>query len=262
MKNWTAGNIHFCQTPNETVDLGRPYLSANFPLPKDTGDLDDGKRDIVEEEEEEEHVAPSLLAFGILLLELETGKSIDSFWTPGDLTNGKENSYSNISAASRLVEPSKVWSANDGIRNAAEACINRTFLTTDSEAGATELGFQQAVYLNIVAPIERDLLAISGLTARELDSERYSTDFEFQSSSYEMRNLVTCRGNGKEKASDFSYERFQHVVREMTIYEEDSSSAESPTGGERIIESRIMMGSEPHTTPPGAQHAKKILQEA
>jgi hypothetical protein len=166
-REWTKDDVCFCYSADKGVDVGRPYLSAEFAAPGSLATAD-----------EETHVAPSLLGFGIILIELETGKPIESFWTEEDLDDGKKNPYSNRTAAYRLVAAEEEWDVYQRIRRAASACILRTFLTTNPGACETELSFQQAIYSNVVAPLEQELLHGYSITVDMLEGHLYHPIFE------------------------------------------------------------------------------------
>jgi len=162
-REWTKEDVCFVQTDNNMVDIGRPYLSAEFPGPGIDPRIGDDTQDCP-------HPAPSILGLGILLIELEFGKMIESLWKKEDLRNGKKNLNSNITAAIRFLENQRPWDdVYTNFRRAVSACIKGNFL--ESAEIVDDESFQQAVYTNVVVHLEEELFRGFGIKADTLSND-------------------------------------------------------------------------------------------
>ena len=196
-REWTKEDICFLQNAEGKVDIGRPYFSINFPGPDCQGDeLHNNDSRLCY------HPAPSLLGFGILLIELEFGKPIESLWTNEDLTDGKKNPNTNRTAAKRFLETATQW--NDDVyvrfRSAVSACISGIFLDfEETDDDPRHLNFQKAIYEHVVDKLEQELCFGFQLKADSLDDSPYSPCFEYQGTSVIKNSAIPVRP--KEKLS-------------------------------------------------------------
>jgi hypothetical protein len=100
-REWTKDDaICFLQSANNQIDVCRPYFSVGFvDSASVTGPYD--------ESNDCDHIAVSVLGSGILLIELEFGKPIESLWKSGDLKDGWKNPNAGKTAATRFLETGK-----------------------------------------------------------------------------------------------------------------------------------------------------------
>lgn len=147
-KKWDKNHISFFETAQNLIDFERPYLTTRFQ--QDTPD--NGKE---ESAFQSIHPNPSLLALGILLLEIDQGKPMKI--SPLDLTNGKvRNANTELTAAMRFFNES-VDDLYDDYRKAIRACLEPTFLHLNQMGSLNTEDVRQSVYECIVAPLEAEL---------------------------------------------------------------------------------------------------------
>ncbi|KAF2117448.1 hypothetical protein BDV96DRAFT_598341 [Lophiotrema nucula] len=160
-EEWSKEHIHFFMTPGHKFDcdIYRPYLSPNFQRT-------DNQIEVTEDDEIvfRIHPSPSILALGILLLEIELDSTLDKHYTDDDLVDGARNANTDYVTALRLFEQE-----SDDIhikyQNALSACLTCDFFDPDTMTPTLDdEQFRQAVFDNIVRPLEIELEAAYGLT--------------------------------------------------------------------------------------------------
>jgi hypothetical protein len=151
MQNWGKESFQFFSelSDRETIDLNKPYITADFQYEPNEDDSD--LFDI-------SHSHPSILALGILLLEIEMGLPIETLWNPEDLINGRPNVNTNHTTAKTLLK-SKKWQQRicKPSRNAIQACLECKFLRADSKSIDEE--WAQKLYNNVIVPLESELFS-------------------------------------------------------------------------------------------------------
>jgi hypothetical protein len=172
-REWTKDDICFLQSTNQHIDICRPYFSVDFANSGSVTELYDEGIDC-------DHIAPSILGFGILLIELEFGKPIESLWKSGDLRDGQKNPNTNKTAAMRFLETGREWDDYyyQRFRSAVSACISGKFL--DPDIIEDDLSFQKAIYENVVMKLEEELFFGYTLRADSLDDFPYNPSFAYQ----------------------------------------------------------------------------------
>ncbi|KAH7372317.1 hypothetical protein BKA66DRAFT_572438 [Pyrenochaeta sp. MPI-SDFR-AT-0127] len=159
-REWSKEHISFFSSEKGGLDIRRPYLSTDFQDVKPEDEADVLYRI---------HPNPSVLALGILLLEIEMGLPIEHGRGDEDLDeDGKPTVNTNYFAALRLFE-----GISDDIyqnhRQAVAACLNCDFYDEDAmEPSLDNPEFRQAVYNNIVRPLEQELYSAYDLTPDKL----------------------------------------------------------------------------------------------
>jgi hypothetical protein len=160
-KEWSKEHISFFSSSGKGgLDIQRPYLSTDFQVinPEDEVDL-----------LYRIHPNPSVLALGILLLEIELDLPIEDERGDQDLDeDGKPTVNTDYFAALRLFE-----GISDDIyrnhRQAVSACLNCDFYDEETmEPSLDNPEFRQAVYDNIVRPLEQELHSAYELTPDDL----------------------------------------------------------------------------------------------
>ncbi len=159
-REWSKEDISFFHKSTNRVDLKRPYLSTHFQDPQQKDDPEAMLRI---------HPNQSILALGILLLEIQLGKPIESQRSPEDLINGQEvNVNTDLTTALRLLEDS-IDDIYEGYRTAIQACLNCNFVTADQVPDLDDADFRQAVHDNIVVPLEQELYHGFKSTVKDLE---------------------------------------------------------------------------------------------
>lgn len=209
-REWTKEDICFLQSADSKVDIGRPYLSTRFPGPVEQEGVFQGDNDA---SGGCYHLAPSLLGFGILLIELEFGKTIESLWTDEDLIDGTKNPNTNRTAAKRFLETAREWDdVYQKFRSAVSACITGSFL--NPEEITDDLSFQKAIYNNVVVNLEQELFFGYGLKADTLDDCPYNPSFIYQGGHADTSSAVPIRArpdNFPLAESDFQLLWLNHL---------------------------------------------------
>lgn len=181
-REWTKDDICFLQSTNHHIDVCRPYFSVDFANSASVTEPYDESCDTGPDDEgiDCDHIAPSILGFGILLIELEFGKPIESLWTSGDLRDGQKNPNTNKTAAMRFLETGREWDDYyyQRFRSAVSACISGKFL--DPDIIEDDLSFQKAIYENVVMKLEEELFFGYTLKADSLDDFPYNPSFAYQ----------------------------------------------------------------------------------
>ena len=159
-------NIWFIQRASDGLpDIWRPHLLAKFePFNQE------------EEEDPQEwhriHPFPGIVSFGILLLEIELETPIEKSLRRRDyLVDGQESINTNHSTALKVLEDHRREFC-DNFRDVVKICLNHAFpwpepytdiiinpqqLVAAIQAEDEELSFQNAVFKNIVMPLEKEL---------------------------------------------------------------------------------------------------------
>lgn len=149
-KEWSKKHVSFFYKAKDFLDLKRPYLAIQFDEPEPAEDPDEMFR---------LHPNSSILALGILLLEIEICATIESQRCPDDLSeDGTVNVNTDLTTALRLYEET-VDNLFVDYRNAIRACLDCNFIEDPEQSTSLEdESFRQAVCEHIVAPIENELL--------------------------------------------------------------------------------------------------------
>ena len=146
-KTWNSERIFFLYDPDiqKLLDFYRPYISASLST-----DISPGV-----ECNEAQHKHPFLLAFGILLLEIECGNTIKPEKEDYDLDTGRPGVNTLYFAAERMLEELRDDMSYD-YRYAIDSCLGcEGFLPNGTTFN--NLNFRHAIYKHIVAPLEEDL---------------------------------------------------------------------------------------------------------
>ncbi|OCK90638.1 uncharacterized protein K441DRAFT_665937 [Cenococcum geophilum 1.58] len=164
-EDWNKEHIKFFHQTIERdgaakLDLERPYLSKGFVTSR-TAQGGSSKYVL--------HPCSSVLALGILLLEIELGVPIESKRADADLNGGKVNANTDLFTASRILEES-----HDNMYNSyfkiIQACIDCKFLVNLQRASLGDEEVRQAVYDEIVVPLEEELYTAWGITVDHLSN--------------------------------------------------------------------------------------------
>jgi hypothetical protein len=165
-RDWNKS--HICFFPDQKhpeLDLARPYLSTECTPPQQIKEDQEVARFRI-------HPYPSILALGILLLELELRKPIEAKRSQDNPYNGQ--GFRNIDAdrpvAMKMLEECEGESSEDSIE-AIKACLyDQTF--TDKfgrNADFDNLQFRQQIYARIVKLLEDGLEKTFRIQVEKLD---------------------------------------------------------------------------------------------
>lgn len=164
-EDWSKEHISFFPDPGTGgLDIRKPYLSTNFQQTAQEDPPDALSRI---------HPNPSVLALGILLLEIELDLPIEQEQGKDDLgADGKPGVNTDYFVAVRLFE----GISDDFYRNhrqAVRACLDCDFFDEETmEPSLDNSEFRQAVYNNIVRPLEEELYNAYELTPDDLGLDR------------------------------------------------------------------------------------------
>ncbi|KAF2182860.1 hypothetical protein K469DRAFT_585514 [Zopfia rhizophila CBS 207.26] len=136
----------FCDSKG-TPDFLRPYLSTVFI--EDSGAVLAEKPDLTQF-----HRNKSILALGILLIELHAGRCIESFRTPGDLQDVNRNT-------DWLVADHVVKTLEDecsfGYRYAVQACLDTHWIPAGQRVSLEDIATRSGLYQDVIQPLEEEL---------------------------------------------------------------------------------------------------------
>jgi hypothetical protein len=107
----------------------------------------------------------SLLALATMILELELGQKIESFYLEDDLFDGEPNVNTDFFTANRLLKE-KNDDLYDGVREAIDACLSCNFGVESLSLDDSD--FRQAAYERIVLPLEEELDRGFGMSSQPL----------------------------------------------------------------------------------------------
>lgn len=147
-KNWDKEHISFFPPSGDDadVDLTRPYLVATFD--KEIENSDDDADSVMW------HEHPSILALGVVLLELEMRGSIEERYNEDGLVKGVANAATKLTTAQRLLKE-YVDETHVKYHTAIEECLECDWIQDEDERD--DETFREEVYQRIVAPLEDEL---------------------------------------------------------------------------------------------------------
>jgi len=165
-REWNKNHVSFFKCANGDFDLQRPWLSPDFANTYVPEDVDELHRI---------HPNPSILALGILLLEIELGDVIESFTEATDLScDGFEDCNTSLFAALHVWEK-KLDNVYWGYKSAVEACLNCDFFESEDAIPLSldDENFHEAVYKHIVQPLEGELWVACHVKPENIGLERF-----------------------------------------------------------------------------------------
>ena len=146
-REWSKGHITFCYESADSLDYRRPYVTTYF----DSSDSERKPLDL-----NTFHRNPSILALGILLIEIHTGSPIESFRSANDLSNGQEvNANTDWTVADRVVK--SLDDCSLGYKGAIQACLDTPWVPAGQRVSLEDPLTRSGVYSDIVQPLEDEL---------------------------------------------------------------------------------------------------------
>jgi hypothetical protein len=161
-KHWNKSHLTFFQCASKNglqLDVHRPWISTQFENGEIPENTEDGYR---------VHPNPSVLALGILLLEIELRAGIEQSRTEEDLSpSGEVDCNTDLFTAERLLE-SNCNDVFERFRKAVDGCLKCDFVDEGASTSLDDDNFRQAIYDNIVLPLEEELEIGFSLTPEDL----------------------------------------------------------------------------------------------
>jgi hypothetical protein len=140
--------------PPRPVDIERPLLAQRF-LP--SGTITPSTNSTLPRPT---HPNLSVLSLGIMLLELWFATPIEARRLPSDLVDGKPNSSTDLAVAERWVkENANLEDIPAGYWQAVSSCIYCFFQPMPRDKSLENPDFREAIWQNVVVPLERELQA-------------------------------------------------------------------------------------------------------
>lgn len=158
-REWNKHHITFFrrardQRGEDIFDVSRPWLEPSFTESAKGEEKDLSQLYNI-------HPNPSVLALGILLLEIELNAAIEAYDNGDAIPTGFAKSNTDLFTAQRLLDPESDEHVLDKIpdkyRQSIQACLECNFVDSGFPASLEDEDFRQAVYGNIVRPLEDEL---------------------------------------------------------------------------------------------------------
>ncbi|KAL9000161.1 MAG: hypothetical protein Q9188_005727 [Gyalolechia gomerana] len=144
-EEWSKRHITFFYANSDTIDYQRPYVTTFFD------DNDQAIPDL-----SLFHRNPSILALGILLLEIHTGKPIEVYRNPEDLSNGTEvNANTDWTVADRVVK--SLDDCSLGYKDAIQACLDTSWVSAGQRVSLDDEFTRHGLYSEVVQPLEDEV---------------------------------------------------------------------------------------------------------
>ncbi|KAL8904553.1 MAG: hypothetical protein Q9171_007011 [Xanthocarpia ochracea] len=144
-KEWSKRQISFFYATDNTIDYQRPYVTTRF----------DGN-DQAEPDFSFFHRNASILALGILLIEIHMGKPIELYRTPKDLTNGiMINANTDWTVADRTVK--SLDDCSLGYKDAIQTCLDTSWVPAGQRVSLDDASTRNGFYNDVVRPLEDEV---------------------------------------------------------------------------------------------------------
>jgi hypothetical protein len=145
-KDWNKSQIFFFCSPTGLLDFQHPYLSTKFS--------DEAPGNNTRPDFSRFHRNPSILALGILLIEIHTERLIESFRTKSE--EESINSNTDLLVASRVVKTLEDCSL--GYRDAIQACLDTPWIPAGQRVNLEDTATRAGVYQDVIQPLEDELV--------------------------------------------------------------------------------------------------------
>ncbi|KAL8707450.1 MAG: hypothetical protein Q9220_007538 [cf. Caloplaca sp. 1 TL-2023] len=144
-KEWSKRQISFFYATPEDIDFQRPYVTTHF----DSHDQAGPDFSLF-------HRNASILALGIPLIEIHTGKLIETYRTPKDLSNGVEvNTNTDWTVADRIVK--SLDDCSLGYKDAIQACLDTSWIPAAQRVCLEDEVTRSGLYNDVVRPLEDEV---------------------------------------------------------------------------------------------------------
>jgi hypothetical protein len=139
---WGKSSISFFYSSQEKPDLMRPYLSTRF----DKSQSASSQMNMMKF-----HPNSSILALGILLIEMDLGKPIEAYRTATEDINVNTD----MIVADRTVK--SMDQCSDPYRGAIVACLKIPWVPAGQKVSLEDMETRNGLCINVVHPLEREL---------------------------------------------------------------------------------------------------------
>ncbi|KAL8658450.1 MAG: hypothetical protein Q9226_000982 [Calogaya cf. arnoldii] len=144
-KEWSKQQITFFYATSNDIDYQRPYVTTRFDA------TDQAVPDF-----SLFHRNASILALGILLIEIHTGKPIEMYRSPKDLLNGTEvNANTDLTVADRVVK--SLDDCSLGYKDAIQACLDTSWVPVAQRVSLDDELTRNGLYDDVVRPLEDEV---------------------------------------------------------------------------------------------------------
>ncbi|KAI9737417.1 MAG: hypothetical protein M1834_009571 [Cirrosporium novae-zelandiae] len=144
-KEWNKNHIFFFYGASGTLDFQRPYLSTVF-----TEDTAANKQSV---DLSRFHRSPSILALGILLIEIHTERLIESFRTGAE--QQEANGNTDWLVANRVVK--RLEDCSLSYRDAIQACLDTPWIPAGQRVSLEDAATRAGLYQDVIEPLENEL---------------------------------------------------------------------------------------------------------
>ncbi|KAB8356648.1 hypothetical protein FH972_024225 [Carpinus fangiana] len=143
---WTKQNISFFHTADNKLDYGRPFFSTSFDHVPAT----------LSEERCSGHRNPRILDLGILLLEIELGRPLESYRAEIERYSEDSNPYSDFGVADHVAERKLIGSSVD-YREAVQACLRTPWVPGDQEVSLSDPRVRAGLYADVILKLKNEV---------------------------------------------------------------------------------------------------------
>ncbi|QSZ30702.1 hypothetical protein DSL72_000260 [Monilinia vaccinii-corymbosi] len=144
-KEWNKNHIFFFYDISGDLDFQRPYLSTVPDLAIDEKQTPLNLNRF--------HRNPSILALGLLLIEIDTGRLIETFRT--EVEKQEVNTNTDWLVANRVVKT--LADCSLGYRDAIQSCLDTPWVPAGQRVNLEDVGTRAGVYQDIIKPLEDEL---------------------------------------------------------------------------------------------------------
>ncbi|KAL8996714.1 MAG: hypothetical protein Q9169_003829 [Polycauliona sp. 2 TL-2023] len=144
-KDWSKQQITFICATTDDIDYQRPYVTTRF----DATDQSVPDFSLF-------HRNASILALGILLIEIHTGKPIEMYRSSKDLLNGTDvNANTDWTVADRVVK--SLDDCSLGYKDAVQACLDTSWVPAAQRVSLDDELTRNGLYNDVVRPLEDEV---------------------------------------------------------------------------------------------------------
>ena len=162
---WNKNSIAFLNMADSdnTPDVLKPYLITRF----DTTTVNDKPFEGL-------HPIPDILALGILLIEIESGKPIESARTPDSLVDGQITINTDYYTSWKMYEVLRQEGLNDKMQTIIEQCLKpglASLAIISHHNSYDDNMIRELLYETLILPLEDQLRSLQGHNAPPADIE-------------------------------------------------------------------------------------------
>jgi hypothetical protein len=145
-KDWSKQSITFFPESENTVDYQKPYITTDF-----------NRTDQASPDFRLFHPNANILALGILLIEIQTGRAIETYRLPDDLTDGVDaNANTDWTVANRVAK-SLDDDCSLNYKEAVQACLDTPWAAAGQRVSLDDSVTRAGLFNDVVQPLEEEL---------------------------------------------------------------------------------------------------------